>query len=224
VKRGGKGEVISPNPSLKKRGTVAPPFSKGGMGGIIDSETGNILPPLYLITDRHQTGGRSLLDVLRSALEGGVRMIQLREKNLSGRELFELATEIRELTEEYGARLLINDRVDIALAAGADGVHLPSNSFSPGEARRLLGDDAVIGFSAHSLDEALGAEADGADFVTFSPVYYTPSKAEYGEPQGLDRLEELCDQLVIPVYALGGIKENNISEAMIYSGICRHYA
>lgn len=172
------------------------------------------LPSLYLMSDRLQTEGRPLPHVIEEALKGGVRIVQLREKDLSARELLTLARDLRELTFKYDARLLINDRIDVALAADADGVHLPSSSFSVEDVRLLLGEDKIIGFSAHSLDEAKKAEEEGVDFVTFSPVYFTLSKANYGEPQGLKKLKEVVQNLSIPVYGLGGIKAGNIEEVI----------
>lgn len=169
---------------------------------------------LCLITDRCQTGGRPLASVVREALEGGVRAVQLREKDLRSRELFELASELRLITREYGARLLINDRADIALAVDADGIHIGAGSVPVPVARQLLGRQRLIGYSAHSLDEALRAEEEGADLVTFGPVYYTPSKALLGEPVGIDMLAEIVRGLTIPVFALGGVKEENIAEVM----------
>ena len=169
---------------------------------------------LYLITDRRQRKGRSLIGVLREAFEGGVKMVQLREKDLPGKALYELACEVKELAEVYGAKVLINDRIDVAIAAELDGIHLPSDSFAVTETRRLLGEERIIGVSTHSLDDAFTAEREGADFVTFSPIYYTPSKAGYGTPQGLESLEEVCTKVNIPVYALGGIKIENIREIM----------
>jgi len=169
---------------------------------------------IYLITDRRQTAGRTLPSVVRAALEGGVKAVQLREKDLSGRELFVLAKELRAITKEFGARLLINDRPDIALAVAADGVHIGANSLPVSEVRRLLGPGYLIGYSAHSAAEALQAAADGASFVTFSPVYFTPSKAAYGAPVGVEKLAEAAEKLKIPLFALGGIKLENISEVM----------
>ena len=169
---------------------------------------------IYLITDRGQTRGRPLLDVLEEALEGGVGMIQLREKDLTGKALCDLAWQVMELTKKYGARLLINDRIDVALAVGADGVHLPGGSFTPGKARTLLGMDKIIAVSTHSLSEAAAAQEDGADFVTFSPIYHTSSKAIFGKPQGLLKLNEVCAKVQIPVYALGGITADRIPEVM----------
>ena len=126
---------------------------------------------LYLITDRMQTAGRALPAVVADALNGGLRALQLREKDLGTYQLFELAGELRKLTREYGARLLINDRLDVALAVGADGVQLGRAGLPVSVARRLLGGDKIIGYSAHSLDEARRAEHDGADFVTFGPSH-----------------------------------------------------
>jgi thiamine-phosphate pyrophosphorylase len=161
---------------------------------------------LYLITDRMQTAGRALPAVVADALRGGLRAVQLREKDLDGCQLFELAGELRNVTLEFGAKLLINDRVDIAVAVGADGVHLGRGSLPVSVARRILGSTRLIGYSAHGLEEARQAEHDGADFITFGPVFATPSKAAYGEPLGLERLAEVVRNLAIPVFALGGVK------------------
>jgi thiamine-phosphate pyrophosphorylase len=167
---------------------------------------------LYLITDRHQTGNLRLVDVVEDALKGGVRGVQLREKDLSSRELYELAYEMRKLTSRYGAKLLINDRVDIALAVEADGVHLGLNSMPIHRVRRLLGNSKLIGLSCHNQINAIMAQENGADLITFGPVYYTPSKANYGKPVGVEKLEIVTHLLEIPVFALGGIKQDNILE------------
>ncbi|ABB33153.1 thiamine-phosphate pyrophosphorylase [Geobacter metallireducens RCH3] len=169
---------------------------------------------LYLITDRRQTTGRDLPAVVEEALAGGVRAVQLREKDLSSRELLELARVMRELTGRYGAKLIINDRVDIALATDADGVHLGEASIPADAARRILGAHRLIGVSCHNREGALAAEKSGADFITFGPVYPTPSKAAYGAPVGVERLAEAAALLTIPVFALGGIKGDNIPEVL----------
>jgi thiamine-phosphate pyrophosphorylase len=169
---------------------------------------------LCLITDRHQTQERELLWVLQSALAGGVRAVQLREKDLSARELFYLAEKTRKLTAAHGARLFINDRVDVALAVGADGVQLGKNSISAQAARELLGAERLIGVSTHSLDEARRAENQGADFLLFGPVFHTPSKAAYGAPQGIEQLKKIVENVAVPVYAIGGIKSENLSKAV----------
>lgn len=169
---------------------------------------------LYLITDRRQTAGRQLPAVVADALAGGVRCVQLREKDLASRQLFDLAEELREITRSYGAQLLINDRPDIALAVGADGVQLGVSSLPVSEARRLLGPKRLIGYSSHSIAEAVLAERNGADFVTFGPVYATPSKTTYGEPLGVVTLSEAVQSLRSPVFALGGVKKISVPEVM----------
>jgi len=167
---------------------------------------------LYLITDRNQAGSMRLLDVVEDALKGGVKGVQLREKDLSSRELYELAYDMRKLTAGYGAKLIINDRIDIALAVEADGVHLGLNSMPIHRVRRLLGSKMLIGLSCHNQVNAIMAQENGADFITFGPVYYTPSKANYCTPVGVERLEVVANLLEIPVFALGGIKKDNIHE------------
>lgn len=170
---------------------------------------------LYLITDRTLCRSGSLAAAVEEALEAGVRMVQLREKDLGPEELLPLATELRELTDYYGAFLLINGRVDIALAVEADGVHLAHKAFTPGVALTLLRQGAIIGVSCHSLAEALVAEDGGANFITLGPVYPTPSKARYGEPIGTGALKEAAEALKIPVYAIGGIDTERIGEVTV---------
>ena len=147
---------------------------------------------------------------MEAALQGGVDAVQLREKDLQGRELLALASRLRDLCRSYGARLLINDRIDVALAVGADGVHLPVNSFAPADARRLLGPQALIGASTHSLDEARAAANGGADFIVFGPVFKTPSKRGFGAPVGLDTLAEVTRTVDIPVLAIGGVAADGV--------------
>lgn len=165
---------------------------------------------LYLITDRKQVPGGDLCAAVERALRGGVRAVQLREKDLPSGELYQLALKLKELTTRYGARLIINDRLDIALAADADGVHLGESSLPVARVRELAGARLLIGVSCHDLAGALAAQQGGADFITFSPVFYTPSKAGYGEPVGTERLAEACRELRIPVFALGGIKKDSV--------------
>ena len=167
---------------------------------------------LYFVTDRTQTANRPLTDVVHAALDGGVRAIQLREKDLEGRELYVLAEQLRALTARYQAQLLLNDRIDVALAVEADGVHLGQHSFSVEDARRLLGAGKLIGVSTHSQQEIDAAQ--DADFIVFGPVYYTPSKATYGEPQGLDRLRAAVTHSPLPVFAIGGIKTERVPEVV----------
>ncbi|MGZ8450194.1 MAG: thiamine phosphate synthase [Candidatus Deferrimicrobiaceae bacterium] len=169
---------------------------------------------VYLITDRRQAPGGDILRVVEGALDGGVRAVQLREKDLSGKELYLLAGRMRELTARHGARLLVNDRVDVALAVGADGVHLGRSSMPASVARKLLGKEALIGCSTHSEKELREAAGRGADFATFGPVYPTPSKAAFGPPVGVTALAGACGRSGIPVFALGGVGPHNVSEVM----------
>jgi len=160
---------------------------------------------LYLVTDRKSTGGRPLVDVVGAALRGGVDAVQLREKDLSARELCELAVALRAICSRYNAALLINDRIDVALAANADGVHLPVDSFHIDDARGLLGPDKLIGASTHSVEEARAAAMAGADFVVFGPLFDTASKRIYGKPLGVDAVDEVVRRVRVPVLGIGGI-------------------
>ena len=176
------------------------------------------MPPpnfdLYLITDRTLTQGRDLCAIVEQSLNGGARAIQLREKDLGGKELFELADKISVLCRRYNAQLFINDRIDVALAVDAAGVQLGKMSLPIDTARALLGQQKSIGYSAHSLEEAKIAERHGADFVLFGPVHMTPAKAAFGAPQGLAALKETVAKLDVPVYAIGGINSENLTETM----------
>jgi thiamine-phosphate pyrophosphorylase len=171
---------------------------------------------LYFVTDRSRTAGRPLVEVVEAALAGGVDAVQLREKDLPARDLLDLARRLRTVCASYGARLLINDRVDIALTVGADGVHLPANSFTPADARRLLGPGRLIGASAHSVDEARAAS--GADFVVCGPVFDTPSKRQYGAPLGIDGLATVIGAASCPVLAIGGVTAERVVD------VCRRGA
>lgn len=169
---------------------------------------------LYLITDRKQVRNADLSTAVEQALQGGVRAVQLREKDLCSRELFELALELRNLTRRFNARLLINNRIDIALAIDADGVHIPENGITADQARKLLPSPKLVGVSCHNLPGALAAQQNGADFITFGPVFHTPSKAVYGKPVGIELLTETAMALSIPVFGLGGIEAENISSVI----------
>jgi thiamine-phosphate pyrophosphorylase len=168
--------------------------------------------PVYLVTDRHQTAGRPLLTVVEQALSAGVRAVQLRERDLGTRPLLALARDMRELTARFGAALLINDRVDLALAVGADGVHLRATSLPVQVVRRLVGPERLIGLSTHSVSDVERAEADGADFVLLGPVYETPSKREYGPPIGPAPIEAATARCRIPVLGIGGVSAERMAE------------
>lgn len=166
---------------------------------------------VYLVTDRKRLGDKTLLEATDFALRGGVRAIQLREKDLGTRELLRLAYEMRELTLKYDARLFINDRVDIAIAVDADGVHLGQKSIPPYAVRRLAA-SLIVGVSTHNIKEALKAQEDGADFITYGPVWATPSKQKYGEPLGIDAITEAVSTVSIPVFGIGGVSMDNIKD------------
>jgi thiamine-phosphate pyrophosphorylase len=172
------------------------------------------VPRLYLVTDRHATVGRPLADVVRAALAAvplearGAVAVQLREKDLPGRALFELAAALREVTRAAGAALFVNDRVDIALAVGADGVHLGGRSLAPLDAARVA-PRLAIAASTHTRPEveaAARARGLGADvrFAVFGPVWDTPSKRPYGAPTGVEALRDAAG-VGLPLLALGGI-------------------
>ncbi len=164
---------------------------------------------IYLITDRKVVRSGSLVEVcdavLRAAPPGTVAL-QLREKDLDARALYDLACRLREITARFGAPLLINERVDIAIAAAADGVHLPFESIGAGTARKLLGEDRLVGISTHSEPDIVAASREGqADFAVFGPVYEPLSKAAYGPVHGPHRLLQICKAAAFPVFALGGV-------------------
>ncbi len=169
---------------------------------------------LYLITDRRATGGVPLPDAVADAAGAGVCAVQLREKDLPTRALLDLALRLRERTAAAGARLFINDRIDLCWASGADGVQLREDSLPTDVVRRLLGAERLIGVSVHSMEAALRAEAQGADFVLFGPVYDTSSKRTYGPPQGVDRLAEVAARVRIPVFAVGGVTAARVPELL----------
>ena len=160
------------------------------------------VPRLVLVTDRHATGGRDLEDVVARALDAGLPAVQLREKDLPGRPLMALAERLRHETTARGALFFVNERIDVALAVGADGVHLGEQSF-PVDVARTLAPQAMIGTSVH---DPAAAATSGADFVFFGPVFATPSKASFGAPQGSARLAAAVRDARTPVLAIGGIE------------------
>ncbi len=167
---------------------------------------------LLLVTDRQQTRGRSLLDVLTDALTAGVPAVQLRERELSSRDLLRLAKTVHQLTTAHGAQLLINDRVDVAMAFDGVGVHLRANSLPVAAAKQILGTQRLIGISTHSVEEVVRAEAEGADYVVLGPIYATPTKAIYGAPLGVGILEEACRLVRVPIIGIGGVTAARVDE------------
>ena len=169
----------------------------------------------YYITSREQAGGRErLLEYIERALGDGIDFLQVREKDLSARELLELVRVALALPNPHGARVLVNGRADIALAAGAHGVHLPGDSIAPCALRAIAPAGFLVAVSAHSVEEVRRAENEGADFVVFSPVFPPLSKAAYGPPQGLERLREAARSVRIPLLALGGVTEENAGQCI----------
>lgn len=168
---------------------------------------------LYLITDRKLlTAHRSLVTAVKKALKGGARAIQLREKDLNIRELLKLACRMRDLTKRYNTKLFINDRLDIALAVEADGVHLTQQSIPADAVRKAIKGSLLIGVSTHSLKEAEEAEKAGADFITIGPIYETSSKLRYGAPIGINTLKMVTENIKVPVFAIGGVKADKVDE------------
>jgi len=168
---------------------------------------------LYLITDRTLFTARCAMYLaFETALEAGVKAVQLREKDLSTKALLDMAYWMRELTNEFGAHLFINDRVDVALSVEADGVHLGRQSIPVQAVRKIAGNTLMIGVSTHTIGEVMEAEKDGADFITLGPVYETPSKAKYGKPVGLETLKDAKSRTRLPIFAVGGIKPGNVEE------------
>jgi thiamine-phosphate pyrophosphorylase len=166
---------------------------------------------LTLVTDRTQTRGRELTSVVAECLEAGLPAVQAREKDLGAGELAALCRRLRDLTRGRGARLVVNDRVDVALAVAADGVQRTHASLAVDDIRRVAGARLAVGASVHSLEDAIDAEVRGADWVTFGPVYDTPSKRRWGAPQGLERLRKVAAAVRIPVIAIGGITPERVA-------------
>jgi thiamine-phosphate pyrophosphorylase len=160
---------------------------------------------LLVVTDRHQTKGRPLLPLLQRVLAVAKPAIQLRERDLSGRELLALAREVQAVTASPRSQLLINDRIDVALALEGVGVHLRSNSLPVPVARQLLGAGRLLGVSVHGVEEARQAESQGADYIVLGPIYETPSKQLFGPPLGIHILEKVCSLVRIPILGIGGV-------------------
>jgi thiamine-phosphate pyrophosphorylase len=169
---------------------------------------------VYLVTDRKQTGGRDLVEVLSQALQAGVRAIQLREKDLDTIDVYRLGERLLPIARERGALLIVNDRVDVAMALGADGVHLTGKSLPPKDARALVGTDMLVGVSCHGLADVEEAVAGSVDFVVLGPIYATPSKAPYGPPLGLGMLRQARAICPLPILAIGGINAQRVPEVM----------
>jgi thiamine-phosphate pyrophosphorylase len=180
-------------------------------------------PLLYLITSGQTTNEttpatdafRKILQLIRAAVDAEIDLVQLREKNLRARVLYELARKAADVTRGSATRLLVNDRADVAAAAGADGVHLTTSSMKADAVRLAFGAEFLIGVSTHSFREASLARDEGADFVVFGPVFDTASKRQYGEAQGLNNLARVSSALApFPVLALGGVTTGNVADCI----------
>jgi len=169
---------------------------------------------LYLVTDRKQTGGRDLVTVLSQALVAGVQAIQLREKDLDTIDVYRLGERLLSLTRQAGAVLIVNDRVDVAMALGADGVHLTRKSLPPKDARALVGPEMLLGISCHSLTDVREAIEGGVDFLVLGPIHDTPSKAPYGAPLTPAILKQAREMCPLPILAIGGINATRVPEVV----------
>lgn len=173
---------------------------------------------LYLVTDRSLAAGRSLTDIVRQAVRGGVTMVQLREKDCSTQEFIEQAIALKKVLQGTGVPLIINDRVDVALAVDADGVHIGQSDMPYKDVRRLMGENKIIGLSVESLEDIKIANRLDVDYVGISPIFATPTKQDTAHPFGLDGAREAVNKSKHPAVAIGGIHANNI-DAVRSTGI-----
>jgi thiamine-phosphate pyrophosphorylase len=194
--------------------------------GSIDDQSGGgprrrwLETDLYGITAAEYSLGRSNVEVTRQMLAAGIKIFQYREKERKLGEQFRELREIRRLTRDYGAWLIVNDHLELALAVGADGVHLGQDDLPVEEARRLAGEAMIIGLSTHSPGQARAAIQAGADYIGVGPLFKTFTKKDVGEPVGLDYLDFTTANLSIPQVAIGGIKEANVAEVVRHGGAC----
>lgn len=168
---------------------------------------------VYPVTAERLSEGRSNLEVLEGLVRGGAKIVQLREKDRSGSDFYHLALRFREITAEAGMLLIINDRLDIALAVDADGVHLGQDDL-PIAAAREIAPDLILGASTHSLEEAFQAQRDGADYVNIGPIFPTKTKEGVGETLGPEAISEISPHIDIPFTVMGGINESNIDQVL----------
>lgn len=169
---------------------------------------------LYLVTDQDLAKGRSMIDIVRRAVAGGVSVVQLRNKSSSTRQLIQDAEDLLSLLRPLHIPLIINDRVDVALASDADGVHVGQEDMPAIQTRRLIGDDKILGVTASTPQEAYEAVSDGADYIGCNAVFWTPTKMDTGVPLGLQGFRQLVRSVSVPVVAIGGIKAENAGDLM----------
>lgn len=170
---------------------------------------------LHVLTDREWSRGRDTIEVAAAAIAGGATVIQLRDKNASTRELVKTGQALRRLTRERGVLLIVNDRIDVALAIDADGAHVGQDDMPAPIARVLLGPERILGVSANTREEAAAAVAAGADYLGVGPIYTTLAKADAGAPLGLRTLTELAADYALPLVAIGGISAENTREVLL---------
>lgn len=168
--------------------------------------------PVYLITDR-SISGLTHAQMTRQALSAGIKTVQLREKEMTKKSVYYEALKMRELTSAANVVFIVNDYIDIALAAGADGVHLGQEDMPIQEARKIMGSKKIIGISTHSLKQAVLAQEAGADYIGFGPMFHTRTK-DAGDPRGIRTLKEIRRHVKIPIVAIGGITWDNINEVL----------
>ena len=168
---------------------------------------------LYLVTDRDVLGSRDLVQSVEEAIKGGTTIVQIREKNCSSLDFYQVAMQVKEVTSKYNVPLIINDRLDIALAIKADGLHIGQEDLPLTVARKIVGDDMIIGVSASTLEEAMIAQEQGADYVGIGSVYPTSTKLD-AKYLALDELRRIREAVKIPIVGIGGINEKNVSELM----------
>lgn len=169
---------------------------------------------LYAITGEQFHEGRALISVMEEAIIGGCDIIQLREKNGTKREVLEKAKALRELTLKYNVPFIVNDHIDVALAVDADGIHLGQDDLPIKEARKIVGQDKIIGISTHAIEEAREAEAHGADYIGVGPVFPTKSKVDVVDPVTTKYVQEVAAEINIPFVAIGGIKLHNVDQVL----------
>lgn len=174
----------------------------------------NIDYSLYLVTDRGLARGRSTLDIVKAAVRGGVTCVQLREKDCSTMEFIEQALSIKDYLSSRGIPLIINDRLDVAQAVKADGIHLGQTDMPLDMARAIVEDSMIIGISAESLEDAVEAEKGGADYLGISPIYATPTKTDTAPPLGLEGLRQIRAAVKIPLVGIGGLNRENAAEVI----------
>lgn len=175
---------------------------------------------LYLITSQELSRGRTTLEVVQEAVAAGVQVVQLREKTFSSRELVEIGLAIREITRQHGVHFIVNDRVDVALAVEADGVHLGQQDIPVKYARQIMGSQKIIGISATTLAEALEARKAGADYLGVGPIFTTQSKPDAAAALGLEGLKQIREAVDLPLVAVGGINRANADTILEHGADC----